>query len=78
MMGAIQRAKKRLRPLYVAFIDVRKAFDSVSHQTMLLAAKRMGMPGPLLEYLAEFYKGAGTAECLAGYASEGGFDKVIR
>jgi len=33
----------------LAFLDVSKAFDSVSHATLLLAAERMGAPvDPLL------------------------------
>ena len=33
---------KKPKDLYVAFLDVRKAFDSVSHQSLALASKRAG------------------------------------
>ena len=39
----------------LAFLDVRKAFDSVSHESLLLAAERIGLPSPLLGYLRLYY-----------------------
>ncbi len=55
LSALLQRAKSDLTSLCVAFLDVRKAFDSVSHETILLAAKRLGVPLPLLTYLRELY-----------------------
>ena len=46
---------RKPRNLSIAFLDVKKAFDSVSHQSMLIAAKRHGMPGPLLRYIENIY-----------------------
>ena len=56
----IRRAKAEVKPLHMAFIDVRKAFDSVSHETMLKAAAKLGMPEPLIRYLQCFYANANT------------------
>ena len=56
----LQRARKKLKDTHLAFVDVRKAFDSVSHKSMLIAARRMGVPGPFLEYLEAYYKEATT------------------
>jgi hypothetical protein len=39
----------------VAFIDVAKAFDSVSHHSMLAAARRLGVPELMLAYLESLY-----------------------
>ena len=36
-------------------MDVKKAFDSVSHQSILVAAARLGIPPPFLTYLRELY-----------------------
>ena len=50
----------RSRPLSVAFVDVKKALDSVSHQTILIAGARLGVPPPFLVYLRELYSDART------------------
>lgn len=49
-----------LQPLNIVFLDIKKAFDSVSHQSLILAAKRMGIPPPFLGYLGELYGDAQT------------------
>ena len=48
------------KELYVAFLDVRKAFDSVSHESLVLAARRAGIPEPLLSYVVNFYASSST------------------
>lgn len=57
-------------PLNVVFLDIAKAFDSVSHQSILIAAKRMGIPAPFLTYLHEFYSRSQTRIRVAGQKSE--------
>ena len=32
------------KPVFVTFIDVAKAFDSVSHDSILITAKRVSVP----------------------------------
>eukprot|EP00112_Aurelia_sp_Birch-Aquarium-sp1_P007294 Seg1794.6 transcript_id=Seg1794.6/GoldUCD/mRNA.D3Y31 product="Retrovirus-related Pol polyprotein from type-1 retrotransposable element R2" pseudo=true protein_id=Seg1794.6/GoldUCD/D3Y31 len=55
LLGSIlSECKEKLKPVPLCFIDVKKAFDSVSHQSLLLAAQHLGVPPPLLEYLREF------------------------
>ena len=49
-----------LKPMCLAFLDVSKAFDSVSHATLLLAAERMGAPGPFISYLTTLCSEAST------------------
>ena len=58
-----------LEPLSVAFLDVSKAFDSVSHASLLLAAERMGVPGPFLSYLRSLYSEASTVLQVDGQLS---------
>ena len=56
----IRQHQRTLQPLNIAFLDVKKAFDSVSHESLLLAAGRMGVPSPMLGYLGELYGDAWT------------------
>ena len=53
-------ARLREFPLAMATIDVAKAFDSVSHESILRAAERLGVPDKLKELLASLYHGATT------------------
>ena len=56
----LRDARSRLKPLHLAFIDLRKAFDSVSHDTIIRAAIRMGVPAPLVGYLRMYYQESST------------------
>ena len=49
-----------VKPFSLTFLDVSKAFDSVSHESLLLAVKRMGVPGPFVEHLRSLYAEAST------------------
>lgn len=40
---AIRETKRRVKGLYVAFIDQRKAFDSVAHETIITVALEAGV-----------------------------------
>ena len=56
--------------LNVVFLDIAKAFDLVSHQSILIAAKRMGIPPPFLTYLSEFYSQSQTHIRVSGRKSD--------
>ncbi|QQP40632.1 Uncharacterized protein FKW44_014743 [Caligus rogercresseyi] len=51
---------QRSFPLAFAFIDLAKAFDSVSHESMLLAARRVGIPPLIINYIRNLYQNART------------------
>ena len=51
----IKHHQDSLRPLNVVFVDVKKAFDSFSHQSILVAASRLGVPPPFFRYIHELY-----------------------
>ena len=51
IQAVIKHHQDNLRPLNVAFVDVKKAFDSVSHQSILVAAACLGVPTPFLGYI---------------------------
>ena len=59
-----------LKPMCLAFLDVSKAFDSVSHATLLLAAERMGAPGPFISYLTTLCSEASTVLHVDGRFSD--------
>ena len=42
--------------LYICFLDVKKAIDSVSHVSLLAACRRIGLPEPLIEYIRGIYE----------------------
>ena len=44
----------------MAFLDLRKAFDSVSHSSIVRVAYRTGLPPPLLHYLLRLYQNGST------------------
>ena len=60
MQTVIKHHQDSLCPLNIAFMDVKKAFDSVSHQSILVATAGLGIPLPFLGYLCELYGDAWT------------------
>ena len=51
---------RHYRPLYMASIDVAKAFDSVSHSTVLQTLKIRGAPVPFTRYIGSVYESSWT------------------
>ena len=47
---------RRPRPLYLCFLDVRKAFDSVSFESLFLGLARVGVPQHLITYIKNVYE----------------------
>ena len=60
IQAVIKHHQDSLRLLNVAFVDVKKEFDSVSHQSILVAAARLRVPAPFLGYIRELYSNAKT------------------
>lgn len=60
LSSVINQHKADLQPINIAFVDVTKAFDSVSHNSLLIAAERLGVPPPFLTFLSSLYGGAQT------------------
>ncbi|KAL9976766.1 hypothetical protein ACROYT_G014096 [Oculina patagonica] len=44
LQNIIRQHQHTYKPLNIVFLDIKKAFDSVSHQSLILAAQRMGTP----------------------------------
>lgn len=61
LLRALLRSRtETLKPIHMCFLDIRKAFDSVSHDSLLVACKRVGLPDPFLRYLRVAYSGCTT------------------
>ena len=54
------RTAKSPKPLCLAFLDVKKAFDSVSHESLVNACRRAGVPSALTEYIRGVYSVGAT------------------
>ena len=68
--GIIADARKRSRPLYITFVDVAKAFDTVSHHSIERALRRLRCPTPFVTLVRNLYQGAETRIHLDGVDTE--------
>lgn len=57
----IEHAKKNRNPLCVAFLDLAKAFDTVSHKHITAGLQRFGACESFIEIIEDLYKGASTS-----------------
>ena len=55
LRNVIADRKARNQSTNVAFLDVSKAFDSVSHESIFLAAASAGIPDPIVKYIKSVY-----------------------
>lgn len=53
-------ANKEKKPLAMASLDLRKAFDSVDHPTLLNVLRGYGVPEPLVGYIGSYYSRGST------------------
>ena len=60
LQSLIKDCKARHRPLCVTFVDVRKAFDTVSQESVVKAAERIVFSPALLSYIRCLYTGGVT------------------
>ena len=51
----IHEARKHQQPLYMCFVDFKKAFDSISHDKLWVTVMDMGYPIHLIDLLAIIY-----------------------
>ena len=51
----VSDAKTRYRDVNISFVDLRKAFDSVSHASLLAELGTVGFPSILLRHLRHYY-----------------------
>lgn len=58
------------KPLFIASLDIAKAFDSVAHKTIQETLQIMGVPIPLVEYVGDVYSKSTTRLCCESWTSE--------
>ena len=56
----IKRAQKESKPLCFCLLDIKKAFDSVSHESLQRAIERKGVPPQIRKYITQLYRQATT------------------
>ena len=63
LQSIIRDAKKNRKPLTLSFLDVAKAFDSVSQESIKIAMNRLGVPSIVAKYIIESYCNPTTLVC---------------
>ncbi|CAB4069736.1 unnamed protein product [Lepeophtheirus salmonis] len=61
LKGLIKHSNIRGKPISLAWLDMRKAFDSVSHESMIRALKMHKIPSPIINYIYMVYMNASTS-----------------
>jgi Reverse transcriptase (RNA-dependent DNA polymerase). len=65
----IRHQKQSFKPLYLASIDVAKAFDTVTHNAIADVLYNKGAPEPLINYIVNVYLRSQTALRVGEYTS---------
>ncbi|KAF6033257.1 hypothetical protein EB796_008436 [Bugula neritina] len=60
LQRCIADAKANRKNLRVAFIDLRKAFDSVGHDALWTSCRKLGVPEHFIKYCHNFYRNSST------------------
>lgn len=63
-------ARVSRKEVHIACLDVRKAFDSVSHDVIIDTIKKMGCPSEFVNYVKKLYSAAGTVLQFNGLNTE--------
>ena len=66
----MHNARQHQQPLYMCFVDFKKAFDSISHDKLWVTMMDMGYPLHLIDLLAKLYKKQLAKVKAAGTLSE--------
>lgn len=66
LSATIQEARRSLRPLYMASLDLTKAFDRVSMAAIVEGVRLAGLGQSFVEYVVDLYGGANTLLSFAG------------
>ena len=67
----MQKATEHQQPLYMCFVDFRKAFDSISHEKMWMVMLEMGYPVHLVNLISNLYRKQKAKVIVAGTLSRG-------
>ena len=72
----IDRSKSQQQPLFAAFVDLKKAYDSVQHPLLWAALQRKGIHGKMLAGIQSFYDGGGMSMKISGSSGASGTARV--
>lgn len=66
---ALRSHRQSFKPLFMASLDVAKAFDSVTHQTIIDTLLTAGVPALMVGYIADTYRRSSTRLRLENWES---------
>ncbi|RYX77941.1 reverse transcriptase family protein, partial [bacterium] len=72
----IDRARFQKQPLFAAFVDLRKAYDSVQHPLLWASLQRKGVHGKMLAAIQSLYSGGAMSMKICGRAGATGTAQV--
>ena len=67
---ALEIARVKSHPLYVVFVDLAKAYDSVCRETLWTIMEKKGIPPHLITLIRDFYTGKGAKISVEGVLSK--------
>jgi len=69
LLGAIQHAQFLKLPLYVAYVDFRRAFDSINRNMMFYKLLQRNYDGKIIRILYDMYQKTKSKVCVNGSLS---------
>ena len=70
LSGCIQKAFAMKQPLYVCFVDFKRAFDTVNRELMFFKLIKKGLDGKFVKVLRQMYKKTKMKVCVNGLLSK--------
>lgn len=64
--SVIKTRRKMIKPYHLVFLDIRKAFDCVSHFSIIRALKRLNVDNRIIAYVTDNYQHSSTSIFLDG------------
>lgn len=58
--ASLQISRSEGRPLHLCLLDISKAFDSTSHESIIRAMRNHGVPGKICSYIEAVYRAQST------------------
>ena len=65
-----EKCREQQQPLFIAFVDLTKAFDLVSRSGLFEILQKIGCPPKLLAVITSFHQGMQSTVCFDGDTSE--------
>ena len=56
----VEKSIEHTTKLYITFVDLRKAYDSVPREALWVVLKRLGVPDTLIDIVKSFHEGMET------------------